>query len=120
MRLAVGISCFWSTLTVAAVPIDPAAYAWLQNKTQHFLVACQLTGVGGVQLFTPDASSSYGAQWTRDFEMALSNAPGEFKAIHANVSAAVRMACSALGPHAYKYLVGPLLLLCLLAGCVHA
>ena len=87
MRLLAGVSCLW--LVCAAVPISSAAYSWLQNKTQQFLVACQLTGQGGVQLFTPDASSSYGAQWTRDFEMALVNAPGVFKAIDANVSAAV-------------------------------
>lgn len=105
MRLITGVSCLW--LACAAVPISPAAYSWLENKTQEFLVACQLTGVGGVQLFTPDASSSYGAQWTRDFEMALVNAPGVFKAIEANVSAAVsirrclaRITCTLSATHA--------------------
>ncbi len=73
----------------SAVPVDPTDYAWLLNKTQAFLVECQLTGQNGVQLFTPDASSSYGAQWTRDFEMAVSNAPSSLKAIGANISAAV-------------------------------
>ena len=58
----------------ALVPIAPSAYAWLLRTTQDFLLGCQLQGVNGTTLYTPDASSSYGAQWTRDFSMALTNA----------------------------------------------
>ena len=56
------------------VTVSAASYSWLLNETARMLKGCQLTGVGGVQLFTPDASSSYGAQWTRDFTMALDGA----------------------------------------------
>lgn len=45
--------------------------SWLFNQTVRLLQGCQLQGVANVQIFTPDASSSYGAQWTRDFTFAL-------------------------------------------------
>jgi hypothetical protein len=38
--------------------------------------------------FTPDASSSYGAQWTRDFAYALRNAPDLFGGNGSEVTAA--------------------------------
>lgn len=56
------------------VTVSAASYEWLLNTTARMLAGCQITGLGGVQLFTPDASSSYGAQWTRDFAMALDGA----------------------------------------------
>ena len=49
-------------VTATAVPIPAAAYNWLVNETASLLVGCQLPGVGNVTLFTPDGSSSYGAQ----------------------------------------------------------
>ena len=77
----------WGPATATVVSATP--YDWLFNTTVDFLKRCQLTGVGGVQLFTPDASSSYGAQWTRDFTMAVINAPLALEATSTNISAAV-------------------------------
>jgi hypothetical protein len=65
---------FLGHAAVALVPIAPSSYAWLKGTTQEFLVSCQLKGKNGTTIFTPDGSSSYGAQWTRDFTMALTNA----------------------------------------------
>ena len=51
----------------------PHSFAWLEAKTRLLLQRCQLPAVNDTAvLFTPDASASYGAQWTRDFAMALS------------------------------------------------
>jgi hypothetical protein len=80
------------------VPVPAADYAWLSNVTSSFLRGCELRGVGGVTLFTPDASSSYGAQWTRDFTMALSSAPALFRALGVNVSASVEFTLSRIEP----------------------
>ena len=81
----------------AAVPIPAAAYSWLANETASLLKGCQLPGVGGVTLYTPDGSSSYGAQWTRDFAMALAAAPRAFP-LGANVSASVAYTLSRVTP----------------------
>ena len=78
-----------SESAVISVPVPDGMYTWLFNKTVDMLKRCQLTGVGGVQLLTPDASSSYGAQWTRDFTMAVASAPAALKATKVNVSAAI-------------------------------
>ena len=73
----------------APVPVPADDYAWLLNTTRRMLLGCQITGIGGVQLFTPDASSSYGAQWTRDFAMAVTGAGLSGAFGDANVTAAV-------------------------------
>nr|BAK02271.1 predicted protein [Hordeum vulgare subsp. vulgare] len=52
-----------------------ASSTWLENATLALLERCQVTGVGGVQLFTPDASAFYGAQWTRDLSYMVQYAP---------------------------------------------
>jgi hypothetical protein len=82
----------------ALVPVPAADYEWLSNVTASFLRGCELTGVGGVKLFTPDASSSYGAQWTRDFTMALSSAPALFAGLGVNVSASVAYTFARIEP----------------------
>ena len=86
-----------SAAAAPATPIPAAAFAWLQNTTARFLLGCQLRGVGGATLYTPDASSSYGAQWTRDFTMALAAAPRSFPP-GANVSASVAYSLSRVTP----------------------
>lgn len=87
-----------STVLTAFTPIPAPDYAWLVNTTASFLRKCELTGVGNVTLFTPDASSSYGAQWTRDFTMALSSVPSLFRALPINVSASVAYTLSRVEP----------------------
>lgn len=82
----------------APVFIPPAAFAWLQNATASFLVSCQLpSSVANLSIFTPDASSSYGAQWTRDFTMALAAAPRSFPQ-RADVAAAVAFSLARVTP----------------------
>ena len=49
----------------AALP--PADMAWLRQDAARMINGSRLAGVNGTTLYTPDASSSYGAQWTRDF-----------------------------------------------------
>ena len=71
------------------VSLDPKSYAWLLNESTSLLARCVLTSHDGVTLFTPDASSAYGAQWTRDFAMAVLNAAPALKRTGLNVSAAV-------------------------------
>jgi len=84
-------------VAAAAVPIPAAAYNWLANETASLLVGCQLPGLGNVTLFTPDGSSSYGAQWTRDFTMALSAVPSAFPP-GVNVSASVAYTLARVTP----------------------
>lgn len=71
------------------VPLDPPAYAWLKNETTSLLARCVIVSHDRVTLFTPDASLSYGAQWTRDFAMAVLNAAPALKLTGLDVRAAV-------------------------------
>jgi hypothetical protein len=48
---------------------------WLTTRVTQLLQGCRLTASDGTVLFTPDASSSYGAQWTRDLSYAFQYAP---------------------------------------------
>ena len=86
------------TVSFARVPIPTADYAWLANTTSAFLRGCELLAITNTTLFTPDASSSYGAQWTRDFTMALSSAPSLFRGLGVNVSASVEYTLSRVEP----------------------
>jgi hypothetical protein len=86
-----------ATAQIAPTGIPAADFAWLENTTAAFLSGCELRGVGNVSIFTPDASSSYGAQWTRDFAMALTSAPRAFPR-GTNVSAAVEYTLSRITP----------------------
>lgn len=82
--------CTYAAAAPAApVPLAPAAFTWLLNTSISLLTRCVITSHDGVALFTPDASSSYGAQWTRDFAMAVQNAAPALKQTGLNVSAAV-------------------------------
>lgn len=87
-----------SPAAFALVPIPAEDYTWLANVTSTFLRGCELKGVNNVTLFTPDASSSYGAQWTRDFTMALSSSPALFQTLGVNVSASVAYTLSRVEP----------------------
>ena len=78
-------------------PISPSQYVYLFNKSVDLLKRCTLLSHDGrVTLFTPDASSSYGAQWTRDFAMAVINAPLSLKATGVNISAAIAYSLSCI------------------------
>ena len=70
------------------------SFAWLEAKTRWLLQHCQLPAVNDTAiLFTPDASASYGAQWTRDFAMALAHSsPGSFPALPPATSLAASLA----------------------------
>ena len=99
--LSVTIVCSTTSAALvrpSLVPIPSADYEWLQNATALLVKGCLLTTPTGAMIFTPDASSSYGAQWTRDFTMALSNAPGALRASGANVSAAVAYTLDRITP----------------------
>jgi hypothetical protein len=80
--------------TSTKVSISPTSYSWLKNETYRLISGCRLQGINGVTLFTPDASSSYGAQWTRDFTMALSGAPDLIASTGVNVSDSVAFSLS--------------------------
>ena len=81
--------CVCVAAAAPTVPIDPLRYSWLLNESVSLLSRCTLETFDNVTIFTPDASSSYGAQWTRDFAMAVINAAPALKATKLNVSAAV-------------------------------
>jgi glycogen debranching enzyme len=50
---------------------------WLSCRTAQIISGCQISGVNDTKIYTPDASLSYGAQWTRDFQYMVSGAaPG--------------------------------------------
>lgn len=72
----------------------------LLNATIGLLVGCQELSSTGVHLFTPDASNSYGAQWTRDFAYMLQYAPDAVASsaavTGANVTAAVAYTLDAI------------------------
>ena len=82
-------------------PSDPTATldtAWLGCCTQQIIEGSRLAilpssplnvGLNATWVWTPDASESYGAQWTRDFAYAVSYAP-ELFANATDVKRAVR------------------------------
>jgi len=90
--LAWAVGAYLALPSVSLVPIPAEDFAWLNATTVDFLVRCQLAGVNGTRIFTPDASSSYGEQWTRDFAMAVLNAPDALKAAEASSGASVAAA----------------------------
>lgn len=95
--------CGAAAAALPSVPIDPAAYAWLLNESTSLLTRCTLRANDNTTIFTPDASSSYGAQWTRDFAMAVINAAPALKAAKLDVRAAVaytldRVSASGVAP----------------------
>ena len=60
------IAILISTSSSFAAPT--AGDAWLHQTTSDLLLRCQITSkITNGPLYTPDASASYGAQWTRDF-----------------------------------------------------
>ena len=82
----------------AAPVVSPADFQWLNSTVRLFIEGCRLVGLDNVTLFTPDASSSYGAQWTRDFTMALMSAgPASFP-LGVNVSASVAYTLDRITP----------------------
>lgn len=83
-------ACALAVSTSAGSASSPPLYpSWLFNRTVALLQGCEERSFDGVVIFTPDATSSYGAQWTRDFTMALQNAPDAMAAFGANATAAV-------------------------------
>jgi hypothetical protein len=72
------ISKAWLGVIVVSMLAARAAASptvWLERRTREIVAACQLPGPGNTTLFTPDATHSYGAQWTRDFAYAVMFAP---------------------------------------------
>lgn len=52
----------------------PNVTQYLAGQAARLIASCRLRAADGTTLFTPDGSSSYGAQWTRDFAYMLENA----------------------------------------------
>eukprot|EP00759_Apiculatamorpha_spiralis_P050201 PhF_6_TR4523/c0_g1_i2/m.6326 len=53
---------------VSSTNINNIKNSFLKSATSDLLLKCKIPStVLGTSLFTPDASASYGAQWTRDF-----------------------------------------------------
>eukprot|EP00052_Salpingoeca_macrocollata_P020078 m.168129 g.168129 ORF g.168129 m.168129 type:complete len:400 (-) comp21150_c0_seq3:93-1292(-) len=67
---------------------------WLTNATMGILAKCAITAKDGTLLFTPDASLSYGAQWTRDFYYAVNYAPLLFPNVTATSGTVLQKAIS--------------------------
>jgi hypothetical protein len=78
--------------------LSPSDTAWLLNATTQLVRGCEQTAFDGTVLFTPDASASYGAQWTRDFCYAVANAPEAFRALGVDPGAAVAFTLSRIVP----------------------
>eukprot|EP00697_Spironema_sp_BW2_P014990 gnl/Spiro4/5676_TR2900_c0_g1_i1.p1 gnl/Spiro4/5676_TR2900_c0_g1~~gnl/Spiro4/5676_TR2900_c0_g1_i1.p1 ORF type:complete len:355 (+),score=78.21 gnl/Spiro4/5676_TR2900_c0_g1_i1:30-1067(+) len=61
--------------TTIPAPTSTTTTSWLCQTTRDILTGCLLVATDGTKIFTPDASASYGAQWTRDFAYAVEHAP---------------------------------------------
>ena len=85
---------FANRVGISKISISSSSFSWLQNETARLISGCRLNGPNNTTLFTPDASSSYGAQWTRDFTMALSGAPDLVASTGVDVSASVAFSLS--------------------------
>ena len=48
---------------------------WLSERTRAIIDGCTLIAADGTTIFTPDATHSYGAQWTRDFQYMVAASP---------------------------------------------
>mmetsp|Transcript_19294 Transcript_19294/g.49048 ORF Transcript_19294/g.49048 Transcript_19294/m.49048 type:complete len:442 (+) Transcript_19294:139-1464(+) len=68
-----------------SAPRAPPQLDWLADQAADLLTKCTIAAHDGTVLFTPDASGSYGAQWTRDFAYMLA-ADGGSVFVRANIS----------------------------------
>ena len=68
----------WPIVQLAALTPLSQPESWLSDRVVALLQGCRLNATDGTVLFTPDASSSYGAQWTRDMAYAMMYAPVQF------------------------------------------
>ena len=92
-----GVGCCCSTLYAPPCPDDPS---WLTCRARQIVDGSRMplqakNSSGPRWLFTPDATHSYGRQWTRDFYYTVSGAPELMDLYAADVAASVRFTFAA-------------------------
>ena len=72
MAAALGQTVFHDPVVMPAVH---KLSDWLRERTSEIIEGCTLLASDGTTIFTPDATHSYGAQWTRDFQYLVECSP---------------------------------------------